>query len=139
MSLFGTRRLSGPLFYATPRSANVAQNLTCSPCELAARSLVTFSADVVADDWYRRITPAQIIKRAMSRLEKRGKGGILLLHDIHPATVAAVPRCVPCLRPFGDPSKVRRGSGSAPCRARRELRMAPLGDCEPRSAGDPCA
>lgn len=59
--------------------------------ELAVRSLVTFSADVVADDWHRRITPAQIIKRAMSRLEKRGKGSILLLHDIHPATVAALP------------------------------------------------
>ena len=55
------------------------------------RSLVTFSADVVADDWHRRITPAQIIKRAMSRLEKRGKGSIMLLHDIHPATVAALP------------------------------------------------
>jgi hypothetical protein len=27
----------------------------------------------------------------MSRLEKRGKGSILLLHDIHPATVAALP------------------------------------------------
>ena len=59
--------------------------------ELAVRSLVTFSADVVADDWYRRITPDQIIKRAMSRLEKRGKGSILLLHDIHPTTVAALP------------------------------------------------
>jgi hypothetical protein len=45
----------------------------------------------VADDWHRRITPAQIINRAMSRLEKRGKGSILLLHDIHPATVAALP------------------------------------------------
>ena len=33
-------------------------------------------------------------------------------------------------------SKVRRGSGSAPCRARRELRTGALGDCEPRSAGD---
>jgi hypothetical protein len=51
--------------------------------ELAVRSLVTFSADIVADDWHRHTTPAQIIKRAMSRLEKRGKGSILLLHDIH--------------------------------------------------------
>ena len=58
--------------------------------ELAERSLVVFSSDVVADDWYRHIRPAAIISRAMSRLEKRGKG-ILLLHDIHPATVAALP------------------------------------------------
>jgi peptidoglycan/xylan/chitin deacetylase (PgdA/CDA1 family) len=69
--------------------------------ELAVRSFVTFSADVVADDWYRRITPAQIIKRAMSRLEKRGKGSILLLHDIHPATVAALPGLLKELKDHG--------------------------------------
>ena len=32
----------------------------------------------------------KIITLAMKRLEARGKG-ILLLHDIHPATVAALP------------------------------------------------
>ncbi len=69
--------------------------------ELAAHSLVTFSADVVADDWYHRITPARIIKRAMSRLEKRGKGSILLLHDIHPATVAALPGLLRELKDHG--------------------------------------
>ena len=58
--------------------------------ELDARSLVTFSADVVADDWFRRIRPAEIARRAMSRLEAHGKG-ILLLHDIHRTTVAALP------------------------------------------------
>jgi peptidoglycan/xylan/chitin deacetylase (PgdA/CDA1 family) len=58
--------------------------------ELDAHSLVTFSADVVADDWHRHITPGEIIARAMSRLEAKGKG-ILLLHDIHPWTVAALP------------------------------------------------
>lgn len=57
---------------------------------LAARALVVFGADAVADDWHHRISPAQIIERAMTRLEKRG-GGILLLHDIHPRTVAALP------------------------------------------------
>jgi peptidoglycan-N-acetylglucosamine deacetylase len=57
---------------------------------LAARSLTVFSVDVVADDWHRNISPAKIIKRAMTRLEKHGSG-ILLLHDIHPWTVAALP------------------------------------------------
>ena len=57
---------------------------------LAERKLVVFSADADADDWFRHITPAQIVQRAMSRLEKRGRG-ILLLHDIHPWTVAALP------------------------------------------------
>jgi hypothetical protein len=58
--------------------------------ELAARSLIVFSTDTVADDWYRRIKPSEIIRRAMSRLQARGKG-ILLLHDIHRRTVAALP------------------------------------------------
>jgi peptidoglycan/xylan/chitin deacetylase (PgdA/CDA1 family) len=58
--------------------------------ELAAHSLATFSADFVADDWHRRISPSQIVARAMSRLEAKGKG-ILLLHDIHPWTAAALP------------------------------------------------
>jgi peptidoglycan/xylan/chitin deacetylase (PgdA/CDA1 family) len=55
----------------------------------------------VADDWYHRITPARIIKRAMNRLEKRGKGSILLLHDIHPATVAALPGLLKELKDHG--------------------------------------
>jgi peptidoglycan/xylan/chitin deacetylase (PgdA/CDA1 family) len=58
--------------------------------ELAARSLIVFGSDTVADDWHHRITPSKIIELAMKRLEARGKG-ILLLHDIHPATVAALP------------------------------------------------
>src|SRR5215468_5867419 len=56
---------------------------------LASKSLVTWSADVVADDW-KRIGAKEIVKRAMRRLEEKGRG-ILLLHDIHPATVTALP------------------------------------------------
>jgi peptidoglycan/xylan/chitin deacetylase (PgdA/CDA1 family) len=58
--------------------------------ELAARGLTVFSSDADADDWHHRISGKQIIALAMRRLEARGKG-ILLLHDIHPATVAALP------------------------------------------------
>jgi peptidoglycan/xylan/chitin deacetylase (PgdA/CDA1 family) len=58
--------------------------------ELAARNLIVFSSDTVADDWHRNIKPDQITALALSRLEARGKG-ILLLHDIHPKTVAALP------------------------------------------------
>jgi hypothetical protein len=58
--------------------------------ELAARSLVVFSSDTVADDWHHRIKPIQIVTLALRRLEARGRG-ILLLHDIHPTTVAALP------------------------------------------------
>jgi len=68
--------------------------------ELAARSLVVFSTDVVADDWHRHIAPAQIIARAMSRLEAKGRG-MLLLHDIHPWTVAALPGLLKALKDKG--------------------------------------
>ncbi len=68
--------------------------------ELAARSLIVFSADAVADDWYHRIKPAEIVRRAISRLQERGKG-ILLLHDIHPATVAALPELLKKLKEEG--------------------------------------
>ncbi len=68
--------------------------------ELAERGLIIFSADVVADDWHRDITPAKIVSLAMSRLEKRGKG-ILLLHDIHPKTVAALPGLLQQLKEQG--------------------------------------
>jgi peptidoglycan/xylan/chitin deacetylase (PgdA/CDA1 family) len=56
---------------------------------LESRSLVTWSADVVADDW-KHIGAREIVRRAMRRLEEKGRG-ILLLHDIHPATALAVP------------------------------------------------
>ncbi len=57
---------------------------------LAAHDLITFSVDVVADDWFRGISSQQIVDRAMRRLEAKGRG-ILLLHDIHPATAQALP------------------------------------------------
>jgi len=66
---------------------------------LASKSLVTWSADVVADDW-KHIGAKEIVKRAMRRLEERGRG-ILLLHDIHPATVLALPALLKELKERG--------------------------------------
>jgi peptidoglycan/xylan/chitin deacetylase (PgdA/CDA1 family) len=68
--------------------------------ELAARGLTVFSSDTVADDWHRHIKPDQIIALAMRRLEALGKG-ILLLHDIHPATAAALPGLLKQLKDNG--------------------------------------
>jgi peptidoglycan/xylan/chitin deacetylase (PgdA/CDA1 family) len=68
--------------------------------ELAARGLTVFSSDADADDWHHRISGQQIIALAMRRLEARGKG-ILLLHDIHPATVAALPGLLKQLKDKG--------------------------------------
>jgi len=67
---------------------------------LASKALVTWSADVVADDWFRRITAKTIVQRAMQRLEAKGRG-ILLLHDIHPATAMALPMLLKELKAHG--------------------------------------
>ena len=67
---------------------------------LASKSLVTWSADVVADDWFRKITPQQIVQRAIQRLDAQGHG-IILLHDIHPATALALPSLLKELKDHG--------------------------------------
>jgi peptidoglycan-N-acetylglucosamine deacetylase len=67
---------------------------------LASKRLVTWSADVVADDWFRRITAKTIVQRAIQRLEVKGRG-ILLLHDIHPATAMALPMLLKELKARG--------------------------------------
>ena len=76
--------------------------LRSSPVEnaLASRSLVTWSVDLVADDWHRGITADDIATRALRRLEARGRG-ILLLHDIHPATALAMPKILKGLKERG--------------------------------------
>lgn len=56
----------------------------------AQRGLMLWSTDVMAHDWKRRITVEGIVRRTIDRLEAKGKG-ILLLHDIHPKTVEALP------------------------------------------------
>ena len=56
---------------------------------LAAHGYMTFSVDFLADDW-RHIKSKEITRRAIERIEARGRG-ILLLHDIQPATALALP------------------------------------------------
>jgi peptidoglycan/xylan/chitin deacetylase (PgdA/CDA1 family) len=67
---------------------------------LQSRSLVTWSVDLVADDWHRHITANDIQQRALRRIENRGRG-ILLLHDIHPATALALPGILKGLKAGG--------------------------------------
>jgi peptidoglycan/xylan/chitin deacetylase (PgdA/CDA1 family) len=55
----------------------------------AARGLMVWGADVPADDWH-KLGPREVARRAVQRLEFKGKG-ILLLHDIHQRTVDALP------------------------------------------------
>lgn len=68
---------------------------------LAAQRLAVWSADEVADDWHRGIKPAQIVRKAMSRLAAKGHRGVLLLHDIQPATALALPALLKELKAKG--------------------------------------
>lgn len=65
----------------------------------AARGLMVWGADVPADDWL-KLGPREVARRAVQRLEYKGKG-ILLLHDIHQRTVEALPFILEELRDRG--------------------------------------
>jgi peptidoglycan/xylan/chitin deacetylase (PgdA/CDA1 family) len=57
---------------------------------LEGKQLVTWSADVDTNDWWRGSSPGAIVKRTMRRLNAQGSG-IILMHDIHRATAMALP------------------------------------------------
>jgi peptidoglycan/xylan/chitin deacetylase (PgdA/CDA1 family) len=57
---------------------------------LASKSIAIWSADADADDWYKTATPESVVSKAMTRLNQRGRG-ILLLHDVQPVTALALP------------------------------------------------
>ncbi|MBV9532181.1 MAG: polysaccharide deacetylase family protein, partial [Bradyrhizobium sp.] len=56
---------------------------------LASKGIQVWSTDFLADDW-RHVSSARVAELAIKRLEAKHKG-ILLLHDIHARTVAALP------------------------------------------------
>jgi peptidoglycan/xylan/chitin deacetylase (PgdA/CDA1 family) len=66
---------------------------------LASHGLMTWSADAVADDWT-HISAQQVLHRALQRLEQKHKG-ILLLHDIQPATALMLPQLLRELKARG--------------------------------------
>src|SRR5262245_61506969 len=66
---------------------------------LAEHGDMTWSVDLAADDWT-HINNREVARRAISRLEARGKG-ILLLHDIQPATALAMPEILKELKARG--------------------------------------
>jgi peptidoglycan/xylan/chitin deacetylase (PgdA/CDA1 family) len=86
---------------------------------LASLNLQVWSADFLADDWL-RIGPAQVYWRALQRIEANRKG-ILLLHDIHPRTVEALPYLLRELK--------RRGY--------RVVHVVPAAPDRPKTATDP--
>jgi peptidoglycan/xylan/chitin deacetylase (PgdA/CDA1 family) len=66
---------------------------------LAEHGDMTWSVDVAADDWT-HINNREVARRAISRLEARGKG-ILLLHDIQARTALALPEILQELKARG--------------------------------------
>ena len=60
---------------------------------------MTWSVDFLADDWI-RINNREVARRAIRRIEARGKG-ILLLHDIQPRTALALPEILSELKARG--------------------------------------
>ncbi len=57
---------------------------------LEGKGLMTWSVDIDTNDWWRGSRAGAIVQRAMRQLSAKGKG-IILMHDIHPATVMALP------------------------------------------------
>jgi peptidoglycan-N-acetylglucosamine deacetylase len=66
---------------------------------LAEQGIQVWSADFLADDW-RHVSSSRVYELAISRLESKGKG-ILLLHDIQARTVAALPRILETMKARG--------------------------------------
>src|SRR3954447_1444799 len=64
-----------------------------------SQGLQIWSTDFLADDW-RHVSSARVYDLALSRLNAKGKG-ILLLHDIQARTVAALPKILHELKTRG--------------------------------------
>jgi peptidoglycan/xylan/chitin deacetylase (PgdA/CDA1 family) len=67
---------------------------------LASKGIAVWSIDADADDWYQNATPESVVQKAMTRLNQRGKG-ILLLHDVQPVTAQALPALLQALKANG--------------------------------------
>jgi peptidoglycan/xylan/chitin deacetylase (PgdA/CDA1 family) len=90
-AVLGGRNAVAP-FYRFPglgRSAALEQHL-------ASHGVMAWSADFDADDW-KHISADQITARVLARIESKGRG-ILVLHDIQPATARALPKLLRELR-----------------------------------------
>jgi peptidoglycan-N-acetylglucosamine deacetylase len=64
-----------------------------------ASGQMVWSADIYADDWL-SISPEEVARRPLQRLAQAGRG-IVLFHDIHARTVAALPAFIEGLKRGG--------------------------------------
>ncbi len=70
-----------------------------SLAHLASRNIAVFSADLDTFDFKLR-NPDVFVKQTMDRLERKGKG-ILLMHDVQPVTAKALPQLLAELKAKG--------------------------------------
>ncbi len=78
---------------------------------LRANDVGIFGVDLWASDWI-KMTPEEELKLVMSRLEKNGHKGMLLMHDNHPWTAAMAPMLLKRLKAEG--YKVVHMTGGGP-------------------------
>lgn len=105
---------------------------------LKSRRVMSWSVDFMADDWT-RISSREVVSRALARLEAKGKG-ILLLHDIQPATALGLPELLSALKQRGyrvvhvvpaSATQPATATTAEAWRVRHPPSRAPLGDDEP--------
>jgi peptidoglycan-N-acetylglucosamine deacetylase len=70
-----------------------------STAYLQSRNIAQFAIDIDSFDWRTR-NPQSVIRRVEAGLDRHGRG-IILLHDIHPSTAAAVPGLLALLKSKG--------------------------------------
>jgi peptidoglycan/xylan/chitin deacetylase (PgdA/CDA1 family) len=70
-----------------------------SAAYLRTRNIAQFAIDIDSFDWRTR-HPQSVVRRVAASLHERGRG-IILLHDIHPSTAAAVPLVLALLKEKG--------------------------------------
>ena len=100
---------------------------------LGSRSMTVWSTDVDADDWYRTATPQDIVTKAMTRLDSKGRG-IVLLHDVHPATALALPMLLQAMKTRGYKVVQVVPAGARPRALRERSVAAPASQGWPRRA-----
>jgi peptidoglycan/xylan/chitin deacetylase (PgdA/CDA1 family) len=91
------RAIGGPIapFFRYPFLRDTKESLA----HFADRGIAIFSADMDTFDFkYRK--PEQFVSTVMRRLERKGKG-ILLMHDVQPVTAKALPHLLAELRAAG--------------------------------------
>jgi peptidoglycan/xylan/chitin deacetylase (PgdA/CDA1 family) len=91
------RAVGGPVapFFRYPSLKDTPESLEY----LKTRNVAIFSTDIDSFDFLQR-KPDQLVKNVMVKLERKGKG-IVLMHDIQPATAKAVPQLLAELKDKG--------------------------------------